>query len=373
MPQLDNYLVTLGVKGQNVVLSQMDKIQKKGRNLSKSKTVVDLAAKQATQKAKTSAVIESAKTQAAINKKVGVPDKKDQKKDQKKDDAQNSETMGKAVKKFGNHTDKFAHAAATLSPSSFIQTIASTLPFLGAAAMAAGGAMESAKSSTAGAYELSKRNTATNYYGGDKIRGRASENQGSLSNSEHAMFVSAVSGSMGKIQKPLADAINGLIGKKDTRALARVAAGDWESTGTDKGWMASQIMSGMEGLPPSIKQKIQASMLKNFSGEIQDVTGDQTARQGRAAYYENAQEKQTTRLADTAASASFVDASGKMVNSMMAMNDALNDMQNAMVKGAGKMVTAISMVTDATMNSKTPRQFQHPTIAGFNEAMRLFK
>ena len=65
MPQLDNYLVTLGVKGQNVVLSQMDKIQKKGRNLSKSKTVVDLAAKQATQKAKTSAVIESAKTQAA--------------------------------------------------------------------------------------------------------------------------------------------------------------------------------------------------------------------------------------------------------------------------------------------------------------------
>lgn len=37
MPQLDNYLVTLGVKGQNVVLSQMDKIRKTGKALSKVK------------------------------------------------------------------------------------------------------------------------------------------------------------------------------------------------------------------------------------------------------------------------------------------------------------------------------------------------
>ena len=45
MPQLDNYLVTLGMKGQNLVLSQMDKIRKSGKDLSKKKTVVDLVAK----------------------------------------------------------------------------------------------------------------------------------------------------------------------------------------------------------------------------------------------------------------------------------------------------------------------------------------
>jgi len=243
-----------------------------------------------------------------------------------------------------------------LSPSSLIQAIASTLPYLGAAAAAAGGALESAKSSTAGAYELSKRNSAVAHYGGNLVGGRSSLGRGFLSNSEHAFFVSAVSSSMGKIDKTLADALNKLVNEKDTRALARAAAGDWESTGTDKGWMASQIMSGTEGLPPSIRQKLSAAMLKNFGSEIQDATPEQKTRQERAAYYENAQETQTTRLADTAASAQFENAAGKMVNSMMALNDALNDMQNAMVKGADKMVTAISFITDAVSSSKNSQK-----------------
>ena len=45
MPQLDKYLVTLEAKGQDLVLSQMDKIQKKGQSISKTKTVADLVAK----------------------------------------------------------------------------------------------------------------------------------------------------------------------------------------------------------------------------------------------------------------------------------------------------------------------------------------
>ena len=261
-----------------------------------------------------------------------------------------------SVKKFGQHTDRFANAASSLSPSSLIQAIASTLPYLGAAAAAAGGALESAKSSAAGAYELSKRNSAVAHYGGNLIGGRSSQGRGFLSNSEHALFVSAISSSMGKIDKSLADALNKLVNEKDTRALARAAAGDWESTGTDKGWMASQIMSGTEGLPPSIRQKLSAAMLKNFGGEIQNATPEQKTRQGQAAYYENAQETQTTRLADTAASAQFMNAAGKMVNSIEALNDALNDMQNVLVSGAGKMVTAIAFVTDAVADSKNSQK-----------------
>ena len=37
---LDSYLVSLGVKGQNVVLSTMDKIRKKGEKLSKIKNII---------------------------------------------------------------------------------------------------------------------------------------------------------------------------------------------------------------------------------------------------------------------------------------------------------------------------------------------
>jgi len=369
MPQLDNYLVTLGLKGQNVVLSVMDKIQKKGKDLTKKKTTVPLAVKTKggktaplavktkggkTAPEKTPPDKKSLPGKSERQAKPGVPREKSSPEKDPPDDGTRKFTN--SVKKFGRHTDRFANAASSLSPSSLIQAIASTLPYLGAAAAAAGGALESAKSSTAGAYELSKRNSAVAHYGGNLIGGRSSLGRGFLSNSEHALFVSAVSSSMGKIDKTLADALNKLINEKDTRALARAAAGDWESTGTDKGWMASQIMSGTEGLPPSIRQKLSAAMLKNFGSEIQDATPEQKTRQERAAYYENAQETQITRLADTAASAQFENAAGKMVNSMMALNDALNDMQNAMVEGAGKLVTAISFITDAVSSSNNSQR-----------------
>ena len=354
MPQLDNYLVTLGMKGQSVVLATLDKIRKKSGELTKKKKTVTLSTKfsaEYTAAKKEIAEAVGGKTAKSSGEKP-TPDEKPVSDGNAVPDG-SANKFTNSVKKFGRHTDRFANAAATLSPSSLIQAIASTLPFLGAVAAAAGGALESAKSSTAGAYELSKRNATVAHYGGDLVGGRSSRGQGFLSNNEHALFVSAVSSSMGKIDKSLADALNKLINEKDTRALARAAAGDWESTGTDKGWMASQIMSGTEGLPPSIRQKLSAAMLKNFGGEIQNATPEQKTRQERAAYYENAQETQTTRLADTAASAQFENAAGKMVNSMMALNDAMNDMQNAMVKGAGKMVTAISFITDAATNSKT--------------------
>ena len=370
MPQLDNYLVTLGMKGQNVVLSTMEKIRKKGGELTKKKKNVTLTTKFTAEHAAAKKELAEAVKPGGERPGGERPGGERPGGERPGGERPGGERPGgerpapddsatkftNSVKKFGRHTDRFANAAATLSPSSLIQAIASTLPFLGAAAAAAGGALESAKSSTAGAYELSKRNSTVAHYGGDLVGGRSSRGQGFLSNNEHALFVSAISNSMGKIDKSLADALNKLVGTKDTRALARAAAGDWESTGTDKGWMASQIMSGAEGLPPSIRQKLSAAMLKNFGGEIQDATPEQKTRQERAAYYENAQETQTTRLADTAASAQFENAAGKMVNSMMALNDALNDMQNAMVKGAGKMVTAISFITDAVSSSKNSQK-----------------
>jgi len=343
MPQLDNYLVSLGLKGQNAVLSTMDKIRKKGKDISKKSVTVSTKIKpEKAGKPETKPKIKS-KTKSETK-----PETKPETPSEEKTGGK----FGKAVDKFSRHANRFADAASSLNPSSLIQSIASTLPYLGAVAAAAGGALLSAKSSTAGAYELARRNAAVKFYGGESVWGRDSRKQGFMSNQEHAMFISAVSSSMGKVQRPLADAINNLINKKDTQALARAAAGDWESTGTDKGWMIAQMMSGTEGLPPSIRQKLSAAMLKNFGSEIQNVSEDQRTRQQRATYFENAQETQTTRLADTAATAQFRNAAGEMVNSIEAMNDALNTMQNAMVKGAGKMVTAISFITDTAVNSK---------------------
>lgn len=379
MPQLDNYLVTLGLKGQNAVLSTMDKIRKKGTDLTKKKTVTISAkvkpakftkmtpqeiAQGAAPRGRAGAVLPAvrgagvsvpgragaAPSGAAPS---GTPGAADQaraaapKPPTPKPSAGENKFVG-AVKKFGQYTDRVASGAATLSPTAFVQSIAATLPYVGAIASAAAGALESAKTSIAGAHGLATRNAATRFYGGDLVAGRQSQNtarnkSGFWSNSEHAAFVAAVSGSMGKIQQPLANEINNLVGKKDTRALSRAAAGDWESTGTDKGWIASQIAGSMGSLPPSIKQKMSASLLKNFGGEIQDLEKGQKGRQSSAAYYENAEENQTIRLANTA---------GKTAASLAQLNTAVNDLQKAMVTGAGQMVKGISFLVDQIKESK---------------------
>src|SRR4030043_151 len=49
---LDSYLVKVGVKGQEVVLSEMVKIRKKGDDLSKKKLAVELAGKPTEKKRK---------------------------------------------------------------------------------------------------------------------------------------------------------------------------------------------------------------------------------------------------------------------------------------------------------------------------------
>ena len=111
-----------------------------------------------------------------------------------------------------------------------------------------------------------------------------------------ASLIATVSGTMGKIQSPLAAELNKLTGTKDTAALARVGAGNWESTGTDKGWMLQQVMNGMQGMPPSMKQKMQASMLKSYSGEIQEYTPGQKEVQRQAAGYEIQEENRNKTM-----------------------------------------------------------------------------
>ena len=192
------------------------------------------------------------------------------------------------MSRFGQGAQTIASSASGLDPTSLISGMTSALGTSlsgisvlgvslgripeGIAAISnsmlsmAKNSVDMAKQSTAAYHALATRNAAAEHYGG-----RVTENS-PMSRNERAVFIDAVSGSMGKIQAPLAEQINRLVGSKDTRALARAAAGDWESTGTDKGWMLGQVSSGFQGLPPSIKQKLQASLLKNFSGEIQSMT-----------------------------------------------------------------------------------------------------
>jgi len=377
MPQLDNYLVTLGMKGQNVVLSMMDKIRKKGGDLSKKKTTVELAAK-------------------PTPKKTGAPGTE---KPGAEPGAPGTPPLDylptKSNKKFSGAVDRFsggakdiASAASSLDPTAAISSITSAIGTSlsgisvlgvslgrlpeGVASMAnstlsmAKNSIDMAKQATAAYHGLATRNAAAEHYGG-------MVGAGPMSRNERAMFIDAVSNSMGRIGKPLADEINKLVGQKDTRALARAGAGDWESTGTDKGWMIGQMASSFQGLPPSIKQKLQAALLKNYSGEIQDMAPGQAAVQQNAAAFANIEEDQTKRLYDKSA-----ESASSVTGAIQKMNDlqvSLFTTGLQFTKSIDDAATALAELpaTVSKMHSTIKKFVDDPSIRNARELMKSVK
>ena len=359
MPQLDNYLVTLGMKGQNLVLSQMDKIRKSGKDLSKKKTVVDLIAKTekrpsvvTPEKTIEQMKAQNTKAQKAIEKKAGASKTKDEKKDNKSEkdnkkrtdeDKKNNSKFSKSVDKFGNSATNLAHGSAHLDPAAAIGSGLGELakmtgigiPFAiaGAALTMATNTMNMARTTTAEQHGLTQRNATADYYGG-KI-GQTDR----VSNAEQAALRMTVGSSFGVIQKPLADAINKLsFGKENynTAALARVASGNWQSTGTDKGWMVQQLADSFQGLPPSIAQKFQASLLNQFgAGEIQKAGPEEVAVQGNNAKFQNLDEAQTKAVYDA------IEAS---MDDILQLNTQLKGLQVGMVKAGAAVVGALEFV-----------------------------
>src|SRR4030043_631600 len=145
---LDSYLVKVGVKGQEVVLSEMDKIRKKGDDLSKKKLAVELAVKPTEKKVKTKAAglaekpsekgkpkaielagkpkiktkaEELAKPKAEKEKKEKTTEEKTKTKKTDKD-SKSTDKFSKSVDKFGNTTTTLARSASSLDPASVIHS-----------------------------------------------------------------------------------------------------------------------------------------------------------------------------------------------------------------------------------------------------------
>jgi len=391
MPQLDNYLVSLGLKGQNVVLSVMNKIQKKGKDLTKKKTTVPLAVK----------TVPADKDKKTTPEEKPEPGKRSPGKPSKKsafvpgpsfsDQEKTNKRFSAAVDKFHGGARDIASAASSLDPAAVVSSITSALGTSlsgitvlgvslgrlpeGIAAIAnstlsmAKNSTDMAKQATAAFHQLTIRNAAAAYYG-EKIT-----KEGPLSRNERAMFIDAVSNSMGRIQRPLADEINKLVGTKDTRALARVSAGDWESTGTDKGWMLGQISSSFQGLPPSIKQKLQAALLKNYSGEIQDMAPGQAAVQQNAATFANMEEDQTKRLYSKAAEKENMGSVTGVIQKMNDLQVSLFTTGLQFTKSIDDAVTALAELPDTVtkLHSTMRRFIDDPSMRNMRDLMKSIK
>ena len=356
MPQLDNYLVTLGMKGQNVVLAQMEKIRKGKKDLAK-KVNVNLTAKGGKGGAPATTPEKLYDQEKKENEKVKKTHKEESEREKK-----NTSAFKDAAGKFGQGVQGFASAAASIDPiaamSSVTTAIGTSLSGIevlgvglgelpkGIAQIAnstlsmARNAFEMAKQATATTYALKTRDAAAAHYGGGI-------GQGQLSNQERAMLIDAVSSSMGRIKPELAGEINKLIGTKDTRALARVAGGDWESTGEDRGWMLGQVMSGMGSLPPSVKQNIQASLLSRNADLIQNLTGEQGAAQENAATFANMEEERSLNMYKKAAPGGVLDPNLKGIQSK------LNTMEGAIYSAGLSMAETMNEVVDTIASIPT--------------------
>lgn len=355
---LEEFFVSIGVKGQNVVLKNIDKVKKEANNLSKLKPMLDMG------KGNIAKAMTSIKSMAGITGQILSAATNPEQEKIYKFEKDNTNKFNNGVKKFGNAAKDIATSASNFDPLNVVKAATTgigeslsgisilgntlgNLPkgisdVLNSMTDMASGALRMAKESAAGAYNLKTRNATTAYYEGREYNGKDfigdKLNQSGMSRIENAQLVMEIASSFGRIQKPMMTVLNKLVENKDTAALGRVASGNWESTGTDKGWILQQIANQTAGLPPSIKQAIQSSLLENNSDLIQRKTKGQKSAQSINAGFVNRAEDQTEAMFQAT----------KMKNdTFQKMDSNLNAMQIQLVDTGVKFAGAIVKATNA--------------------------
>lgn len=418
-------LVKFGVKDQNVVLSTIEKIKKGKKDLAK-KATVSFAEIKAGQSSKAATSTGASKEKQLAEKQL-LADKKE---------ITATERFTKAAGIAGSTLMGVARAASSLDPVAFIQgtlsaagKAATAIPFLGNVAQgalelagisvgAAGGAIGSAKQSTAGALEIEKRNATTNRYGQDIFRSESemsasrelrrsleernaaaltraraadtaqntvpawfetvapgfmaatgktreqalrayniggsneeanlrariedqyrtgSTSVGGASGwtpSDKAQFVQALSSAYGKVNAPLTDAIKELIKSgRNVEQFTQVAAGNWEALGTDEGAILQQITNSFSGALPSVKQSLQAELLKTHGDLIEKENPELARRRATSAAWAGREEEHTIRTANVAAA---------NMPALLALDSKLKDVEIRLITGAQRLAAAVN-------------------------------
>jgi len=330
---LDEYFVSLGIKGQNVVLKNIKNIKKEANALSKLKPVLKFGKSVGSILAGIAGKVSIPKKNMPAPQPVpgqpvpGQPEPEETKKNNKK--------FNESVKTFAGGSKNFALGVAHFDPVRAVQqAVTSSGAALGAVVAAipgvggyikdlpkglaevsnaivgmAAGAVDIAKNSASAQYGLTNRNETLKYYGGEFGRSN-------LSNAQFSELVMTIAGSYGKIQKPMQGILDELVKTKNTEALSRVASGNWASTGTDKGWFLQQIANETAGLPPSVAQSFQNSLLRNNADLIQDKGKESGSQRTNAAFINQSENQIAAKYNATAANFDSIYSLSKQFNSI---------------------------------------------------------
>ena len=334
---LDKFFVSLGIKGQDVVLKNINKIKKEATGLSKikanidmgkgniSKSISSMASGGKSYKSVSDIISKTGKNNPANNptnpannptnpannptNPANNPESPTSKKEEK-----NIDKFAKGAGVIGRGATDFLKASTTFDPVAVAQhaitgggkllgAVAALIPVVGGylkdlppaiaeatnASISMGvGALEIAKQAASGQWGLQQRNSTVDYYGGGDVNSEA-KNAG-VSRNEYATLMMKVASSNGQLDKSLKEMITGLAKTKDTEQLGNVASGNFASTGTTKGWMMDQIMASLGNVPPEIRQAMMKPLLSQISGEMMGRK-NQDAQGINAGYVAQGEEK----------------------------------------------------------------------------------
>jgi hypothetical protein len=318
---LESFFVSLGIKGQDVVLKNIDKIKKEATGLSKIKANIDMG------KGNISKAISSmASGGKSISKVMGITGQapsqsQPQTPEQKKEDDANKKFV-KSVNGFAAGVKNFATTSANLDPTAVIQgqvkavgdALGDALSGISVAGFSLGnvpkaiaemgnamfgmatGAIDMAKQSAATQWGLTERNSTVSHYGGGNVNSGAAD--AGISRNEYATLMMKVAGSNGRLDTSLKGMISELAKTKDTEQLGNVASGNFASTGTTKGWMMQQVMDSLGNVPPEIRQAMTKSLLPQISGDImgREEQGGMSGSQAENAKWQAKTENQATSM-----------------------------------------------------------------------------
>lgn len=378
-------IVNLGIKGDKLIESQLNKLQKQKQNLSKKSDVTlgsKISARREERKSERDSgvrLFNKAEREHAQNREAGndaKPEKENsgKEKPEKKQESEYSKNLKSELAGAKNQAvGSIQNFNGTGLAQAGIKAVTSAIPVIGTSI---GEAMNSVidaivsfkdkikQQSAIVADTADKRNTVTNAFS-SSVKGKTFDDfvgkekysykdkkgktqtgtkskREDISKAEQAGIISSISGSMGKLteefQKEAGKLFTSEDGKKkyDVSQSTALAQGNFGALGTDKGFFMQQISSGFSGLPPSMKQKLTGQMFSMITPEERDVQNDVKERSTQTAF-DNLDRTQAEK---------YVGAGGKTGNNVARALEIQEIVYSLDMKIAEQMSKAINTVAN---------------------------
>lgn len=255
-------LISLGIKGSDIVLSTLKKIEKEKQALKKP-TKVTLAA----------GLIAGAVAAKKIFDSIRGPEAQPQEQAPKKTPAEKTDEKGKVSDALKQAAQGLSTLQSGAAAKSILMGIGSVAGPIGAVAAMVGGLIIDAAHAFKDQVKAAATTVANTEDARSRVRNIISGDQGSFLrtvradidvNSQRAI-VEALGNKFGVVQDDLKKSITRLFGDRqnptDVKQAAELATGNFAALGTDRGFFMQQIADSFSGLPPTVRQKMTAQML----------------------------------------------------------------------------------------------------------------